>query len=255
MSLDGQVALVTGGAERVGRVIVTALARAGADIVINHWGTPEAAEATASEVVALGRRAVIVEADIRDPDASRSMIDRVVEECGRLDVLVNNASSFVERPFADVTPADFDQSFEVNIRGPFFLCQAASTVMLRQGSGKIIAMIGESYFESWPDFAAHCCSKVALAKLMQVLAVTLAPTVQCNAVCPASILPPQDRSDITLAASRGEQWETQDGVESDLSRLRQGRPEDIAEFVTYLASSTPYLTGAVLTIDGGKSAL
>jgi NAD(P)-dependent dehydrogenase (short-subunit alcohol dehydrogenase family) len=79
--------------------------------------------------------------------------------------------------------------------------------------------------------------------------------VQCNAVCPASVLPPEDRSDIALAASRGEQWEKQDGVASDLSRLRQGRPEDVAEFVTYLASSTAYLTGAVLSIDGGKSAL
>jgi NAD(P)-dependent dehydrogenase (short-subunit alcohol dehydrogenase family) len=255
MSLHGQVVLVTGGAERVGRVIVTALARAGADVVINHWGTPQAAQATASEVAALGRRARIVEADIRDPDASRSMVEQVVDEFGRLDVLVNNASSFVERPFAEVTSADFDQSFDVNIRGPFFLCQAASRAMLQQGSGKIIAMVGESYFESWPDFAAHCCSKVALAKLMQVLAVALAPTVQCNAVCPASVLPPEDRSDIALAASRGEQWEKQDGVASDLSRLRQGRPEDVAEFVTYLASSTAYLTGAVLSIDGGKSAL
>ncbi len=252
LPLAGRVALVTGAAERVGRITATNLAAAGADILVNHLGTPGAATSTRLEIEGLGRRCAVIEADISDPAACRELVTHTVDVLGRLDILVNNASTFVERPLLEVTEDDFDAAFAVNIKGPFFLSQAAACVMLEQGGGKIIAMIGESYHESWPNFAAHCCSKVALAKLVQVLAVALAPTVQCIGVAPASVLPPESGSDRTLAKSRGEQWHDPESV---LGRLRAGTPADVAELITYLAGSTPYLTGTVITIDGGKSAV
>lgn len=259
--LAGRVVMITGGAERVGRVFSLALARVGASVVINHWRTAAAAESTAAEIRALGSECLIVEGDISDVPFTQHLVDVAVAKFGRLDVLVHNASNFFATPFLEVTEADFERSMGVNLKGPFFLSQAAARVMVKQGSGRILAMVGESYYESWPDYAAHCVAKVGLAKLMKVLAVTLSPVVQCNAICPASILPPDDRADLTLAAQRGEVWISGDGSSSseapatDLSRLVQGTPDNVAELVVYLATCSNYLTGSVLTIDGGKSAI
>src|SRR5439155_22013800 len=134
-------ALVTGGAERVGAEIVRALAAAGADVAVNHLGTADAARETVAAVEACGRRAVAIEADVGSPASCRELVMSTVDELGRLDLLVHNASTFVTRPFLELTEDDFEQSFGVGVRGPFFLSQAAARVMLESGSGKIIALI------------------------------------------------------------------------------------------------------------------
>lgn len=253
MDLSSKVALVTGGAQRVGRVLCLALARAGADIVINHWQTPQDAEHTKKEIEALGRRCLAVEADITNLEHIASMIRQVEDVFGHLDILVHNASNFNQKPFLEVTEEIWESSLRVNLKGPFFLSQAAARLMLQQGSGRIIAMIGNSNYENWPDFIPHTLAKGGLARLIQNLAVALSPHIQCNAICPAVIYPSAHGQDLHIMASRGESHagERYERIRDTL--VRRGTPEEVAELVVYLAGCSSYLNGAVIPIDGGKS--
>lgn len=255
MDLAGKVALVTGGAQRVGRVISLALARAGAHIALNHWQTGEDARKTCSDIQNLGVRCVPIEADISDVSHVEGIIDVIQREFGRLDILVHNASNFNQCEFMSVSEDMWDSSFNVNLKGPFFLSQAAARLMLQHGSGRIISLVGNSYYENWPNFIPHTIAKTGLARLTQALAVALSPHIQCNAICPASILPSQDGQDVSIMSARGE-THSSSGVECSRGVwLHQGCPEEVAELVVYLAGCSNYLTGAVIPIDGGKSAV
>jgi NAD(P)-dependent dehydrogenase (short-subunit alcohol dehydrogenase family) len=252
--LSGQVALVTGGAERVGAVICRALAEAGADVAVNHLDREAAALETVAAIADTGRRAVALEADVSSPEQGRALVERTVAALGRLDILVHNASTFVRRPFLEITEDDFEESFGVGLRGPFFLSQAAARVMLAQGSGKILALIGNSLYEAWPDYVSHALAKRALADLTELLAVALSPTVQCLAIAPDRVLwtsPEHDRH------QRGER-SNGDGpgtvVVEDVA-FRTGTAEDVARLVVDLCGFGPYLNGAVIPLDGGKSRL
>ena len=253
--LTGRVALVTGGAQRVGRIINLALARNGADIVLNYWKTGEDARRTSQEIRAIGRKCLVIEADITDPNQSAKMIADIEKEFGRLDILVHNASNFNEAPFLEVTEAIWESSLAVNLKGPFFLSQAAAKLMLKNGSGRIIAMIGNSYYENWPDFIPHTIAKTGLAKMIQSLAIALSPHIQCNAICPAVIFPSEHGQDLRILSSRGEAHQDEHFEIIRDTVLHRGNAEEVAELVLYLASCSNYLTGAVIPIDGGKSSL
>jgi NAD(P)-dependent dehydrogenase (short-subunit alcohol dehydrogenase family) len=255
MDLTGKVALVTGGAQRVGRILCLALANAGADIVLNQYRTEQDAQATKKVIEAVGRRCLIVEANVADLYQSAQMIDCVEKEFGRLDILVHNASNFNEKPFFEVTEEIWESSLGVNLKGPFFLSQAAAKLMMKHQSGRIIAMIGNSYYENWPEFIPHTIAKVGLAKLMQSLAITLSPYIQCNAICPAVIFPSANGQDLHILASREENHAGEFEKFRGETLLHRGKPEEVAELVVYLAGCSGYMTGAVIPIDGGKSAL
>lgn len=260
MILEGKVALVTGGAQRVGKVLCLALARAGADIVMNYWRTEEDAQKTKADIESLGRRCLAIECDITDIGQAQSMITEVEAEFGRLDILVHSASNYNIRPFLQVTEDIWESSLNVNLKGPFFLSQAAAKLMLKHGSGRIMALVGNSYYESWPDAIPHGVAKTGLVKLMQALAIALSPKIQCNAICPARILPSPAGQDMQVMRTRGDSLHDGESAEEKTTRygnvvLREGTPEDVAELVVYLSGCSDYLTGAVIPIDGGKQAL
>jgi NAD(P)-dependent dehydrogenase (short-subunit alcohol dehydrogenase family) len=248
--LSEKVALVTGGAERVGAAISRALARAGADVAINYLDTPEAARATVEAVTAEGRKAVALQGDVSLATDDRQLVDRTVAELGRLDFLIHNASTFVRRPFLELSEDDFESSIGVGLRGPFFLSQAAARVMFAQGGGKIIALIGNSLYEAWPEYVSHAVAKAALARLMELLAVTLSPTVQCLAVAPDRVLWTSDDHD---RHQRGSRDDEKGLIDLDGVRFRTGTAEDVAQLVVTLCTASPYLNGAVIPLDGGKS--
>ena len=145
MKLDHKVALVTGGAIRVGKIISKALAEAGADLVISYWGTEAEARETKAEIERMGRRCMIYEANMRSIPQLQALIAAVDAEFGRLDILIHNASNFNEGPMSDVTEEIWDSSHEIILKGAFFLSQAAVPLMMRHKSGRMIAMIGNSY--------------------------------------------------------------------------------------------------------------
>lgn len=254
--LDGEVVLVTGAAERAGARIATGFALAGARVVVNHLPSQAgSAGAVVAEIERLGGTAVAIAADITDPVASSVLVADTVAAFGQLDVLLHNASSFAPRPFLDVRPEDWDASLGVNLRGPFFLTQAAARVMLDQSTGgQVVALVGNSLVEAWPDFVPHAVGKSALARLVEQLAVALAPTVQCNAVAPSQFYGSDDGANDALRTSRGEA--TPSGA---LFRHPSGAvfPEatvaDVLAVLLDLVRAPRSLSGTVLRVDGGRA--
>ena len=249
-----KVVLVTGGAEKAGRYFSVQYAKAGADLVITHYKTPSEAMATKEEIEKLGRRCLVVEADNGDVCQVESVIREIEKEFGRLDVILHNASNFNDQPIEQVNEKIWDSSMNIILKGAFFLSRRAAPLMLKSGGGKMLALIGNSYYENWPDFIPHSIAKIGLAKLMQLLAVTYSPDIQCNAICPASFL--DSASGDSILSARGEiidherQTITVGGIP-----LHRGNKEEVAELILFLTSCSKYINGAVIPINKKKNLL
>jgi NAD(P)-dependent dehydrogenase (short-subunit alcohol dehydrogenase family) len=241
--LAGRTALVTGGAVRVGRAIALALGEAGCDVAIGFLHSAGAARATVAALRALGRRSVALRADLGRPAAARALVDRTVRAFGRLDILVNNAAVFPRTPLLTATPADFDRVMAVNLRGPFVCAQAAARAMRRRG-GRIINITDVGAVRAWPSYIPYGVSKAGLVMLTRGLAVALAPKIQVNAVAPGVVLLP-DRFPRARARRLAE----------TVPMGRQGEPRDVAEAVRFFATCPSYITGQVLFVDGGATAI
>ncbi|HEX6135995.1 MAG TPA: SDR family oxidoreductase [Longimicrobiales bacterium] len=240
METEGRVALVTGGARRVGRAFGLALAEAGCDIVINYNTSATDAAATVDDIARLGRRAIAVRADISRLDDIHRLVSETERAYGRLDILVNSASLFERAPLADIDEAAWDRVLGVNLKGPFFLSQAAAPLLRRDGGGVIVNIVDLSALQPWPSFAHHATSKAALLHLTRVLARALAPDVRVNAIAPGTILPP-------------EHHEGEEGSERRLV-ARSGETADATRALLYLVRSD-FVTGQNLVVDGGRMLL
>lgn len=252
MKFDGKVVLITGGAEKAGKIFAIEFARAGADLVISHCNMPQQAAQTKKEIEELGRKCLAVEANNRNVNQIKMMVDKIRSYYGRLDVIVHNASNFNDQPIEKVTEEVWNSSMEIILKGAFFLSQTAVPLMLESGGGKIIALIGNSYYENWPNFIPHSIAKVGLAKLMQLLAITYSPHIQCNALCPASFL--DSGSGDGILERRGEQLlKNGKSIMVNGVELYRGDSYDVAEALLFLASSSNYINGAIIPLDAGKN--
>lgn len=243
-SLAGQVALVTGGAIRVGRAICQALAGRGASVAFTHLPGEPAAEAAALIAAAGGAEPVPVLAlpmDVREPGAPAAVVQQVVERFGRLDILVNNASVWLRAPFLEITREAWQTALDINLTGPFLMSQAAAPYMLRRQSGLIINITDLSAYQTWKEYAHHSATKAGLVALTRVMAAELAPAVRVNAIAPGTVLLPEG------AGEAKRQW----AIENSLLK-RIGRPEDVARTVLFLVDSD-FVTGAVYFVDGGRA--
>lgn len=234
------VALVTGGAVRLGRALSLGLAEAGFNVVVHYHTSEAAAREVARRVEALGRRAVTVGADIGNPDQIPRLADAVEQEFGRLDLLVNSAASFRRGSFAEIDVQEWDEVFAVNLRGPFLLVQRLAP-LLRKSGGSVVNIVDLSAMEPWVGRPHHAVSKAGLLHLTRVMARVLAPDVRVNAIAPGTVLPPADFDPAALERER----------ERTLLRTL-GSPEDIVRTTLFLAESA-FMTGEVITVDGGRS--
>ena len=241
--LTGKTALVTGGAVRVGRAIALALAAAGCDVAIGYRSSATGARATVAELERLGVRAIALRADLADPAAARHLVATAARRLGRLDVLVNNAALFARTPFATTTPAQFDRLLAVNLRGAFFCAQAAARAMGRRG-GRIVNIADVGAVRAWPGYIPYGISKAGVLMLTRGLAAALAPRIQVNAVGPGVVLL-REGFDETLARK----------LAARVPMKRHGRPEDLAAAVRFFATCPDYITGQVLFVDGGATAV
>ncbi len=241
--LTGKAALVTGGAVRVGRAIALALAREGADVAVGYHRSGAAARRTVRELRTLGVRAVALRADLGKPAEARGLVAAAVRRLGRLDVLVNNAAIFVRTPLNTTTPAQFDRLMAVNIRGAYFCAQAAARAMGRRG-GRIVNIADVGAARAWPGYIPYGISKAGVVMLTKGLAAALAPRIQVNAVGPGVVLLPEgfSRASARRLAAR-------------IPMGRQGTPEDVAAAVRFFATCPAYITGQILYVDGGASAV
>lgn len=239
MDLHNRVALVTGGAHRLGRAITLALANAGARVVIHYNRSAEQAAATRDELAARGQEAALVAGDLARVDEAERVVDAAHDHWGRLDVLVCSAGIWERTPLGTVTEAQWEQVFAINARSPFFMAQRAAPY-LRAAGGSIVAIADIGIQSSWKGYTPYLASKAALAMVVQNLARDLAPDVRVNAVAPGPVLLPDD-------------WEAEQRARAARSTLlgRVGQAADVAEAVLYLARVN-YVTGVVLPVDGGQ---
>ena len=232
------VALVTGGAVRVGRAITVGLARAGYDVAIN-FNTSEASALDASRTVAeAGRRAIVVSGDVARPKDANRIASAVDGEFGRLDLLVNNASLFESTPLLEITEEEWDRVMAVNVKGPFLMVQATHE-LLRRARGRVVNIVDLSAFRPWIEHPHHSVSKAALLHLTRVMARVLAPRVRVNAIAPGSVLLPEDYDEAQRERARRA---------TVLGTV--GSPEDVVRTVLFLERS-PFITGEVIVVDGG----
>lgn len=239
--LNGGVALVTGGARRLGAAIVRELHARGMRVIIHYRRSRADAEALHAELEA-GRPgdAAVAAADLAQGDAAARLVRVAVERYGRLDLLVNNASVFFPTPLAELTPARWRETLAANLEAPVFLMQAAAPILAESG-GSVVNVTDAGLVQAPARYAAYVAAKSGLAALTPALARELAPDVRVNAVAPGAILWPEPEPG--QASKRA--------VLERIPLGRLGTPEDVARAVAFLAAE-PYLTGITLPVDGGR---
>jgi NAD(P)-dependent dehydrogenase (short-subunit alcohol dehydrogenase family) len=247
--LTGQVALVTGAARGLGRAISLALAHAGADVALGLRDL-NAPGGLASQIEAMGRRALPLQMDVNRPDQIFRAVDDTVHHFGHLDILVNNAGIAPDNLAENVREQDFDLTLAVNLKGTFFASQAAGRVMIRQKSGRIINMSSQAGFVALPTESVYCMTKAAIAHLTKCLAVEWGKhNITVNAVAPTFIHTPGTEECLANPEFRA------DVVERIAALHRIGEPMDVAGAVVFLASrAASLITGTTILIDGGWTA-
>jgi pteridine reductase len=236
------VALVTGGAVRVGQSIVRDLAARGYRVAVHASSSLNQAQDLVTELSGEGREAVAFGAELRDEDATRAMIDRVRRHFGRLDVLVNNAAIWSPTPLSTAAADDVRHFFEVNTLSTFICCQHAGLIMKDQPFGGAIVNIGDwAVARPYRNYSSYFVSKGTIPTLTRMFAVELAPRVRVNAVLPGPVLLPEGVSEA----------ERQRAIQGTLVG-RAGRPENVAQAVAALIEND-FITGVCLPVDGGRS--
>lgn len=238
MDMRGRVALVTGGARRVGRAIALALAQDGARVAVHYSASASEARETIAEIEGAGGEARSFQADLREADAPEQLVERVASDMGGLAVLVNSAAVMVRTPIGEVSPAIWDEMMAINLRAPFFAAQAAARVM-PEGSA-IVNIADLAALETWTGYIPHGISKAGVVQLTRALAHALAPRIRVNAVAPGVVLLPDgwgaDAAEHLLATT-------------PLKRL--GTPDDVVSAARYLIAAD-FVTGTTMVVDGGR---
>lgn len=241
IDLSGKVVLVTGSARRVGKAILLEFAMHGANVIVHHHNSDEAAEETAQAARELGVKVIVCKANVAKPDELDSLFATIKTEFGRLDVLVNSAAIFDQQPFLDITLEDWNRSININLTAPFLTTQRAATLMMQNDGGAIINITDNGGRRPWPKRAAHGVSKAGLIMLTQVSAVALGEhNIRVNGIAPGPILPPPGRT--------REDWSF---YNDRLPLGRIGEPADVARAAVFLATND-FITGEILGVDGGS---
>ena len=240
LPFDGQVALVTGAARRIGRSIALKLAAEGADVVVNYRRSKAEAEQVVEEIKAKGRRGMVWQADVAEREEVTRMFQEAERVLGRLDILVNNAGAFSAAPFAELTEAAWDTMLDANLKSQFLCAQSAAPLLKRHGRGRIVNITSIGGLLPWPKYAHYCVSKAGAIMLTRCLARALAPGITVNAVAPGTIGFPGDPPELAEEYIR----------RAPLGKT--GKPEDIADTVAFLARSG-FITGQVFVVDGGRT--
>ncbi len=243
--MQGKVVLITGGARRVGAAICRRLHERGANLMIHYRSSENEAQALADEFNA--RRpgsAALVQADLLDIPSLPKLVSKTVEQFGRLDVLVNNASSFFQTALGEIDEQAWEDLIGTNLKAPLFLSQAAAPE-IRKHHGCIVNIVDIHAERPLENYLVYTTAKGGLAALTRSLAREIGPEARANAVAPGAILWPEDETWSNVL-------ERQQIINQTLLK-RVGEPDDIAKTVAFLVADAPYITGEVIAVDGGRS--
>lgn len=244
MTLVGKVALVTGGSRGIGRAVALKLAENGADVAINYAGNTAAAEEVKAAIEKLGRKAMLVQGSVADTDGVQAIVNQVVKELGRLDILINNAGITRDGLLMRMKEADWDAVLETNLKGVFNCSKAVMRTMMKQKSGRIVNMASVVGEMGNPGQANYAAAKAGVIGFTKSLAKEVASRgITVNAVAPGFIA-----TDMTKVLTDDQKAE----MARSIPLGRAGQPEDVANAVLFLVSDeAAYITGQVLNVDGG----
>ena len=253
MRLKDKVAIVTGAGSGIGEATALLFAEEGAHVVvadINQAG----GEATLAQASARNGSAVFVNADISQEQGARDIVTTTVRAFGRVDILVNNAASFMQKGL-EASPEEWRRSLDTNVIGTALVSRYAAEAMRNTGGGAIVNISSISAFVAQPGFVTYNAAKGAIVEMTRCMALDLAPAhIRVNTVCPGTILTPASRLHFERLGMTVEQFEEAEGAKTILRRV--GRPREVAYAVLFLASDeASFITGAYLMVDGGKTAL
>ena len=235
--LAGKVALITGGARRLGRASAVALAAAGADVAITFRRSGRQAQQLTRQLERHATRALATPCDVTDPKSVRAAVREVARKLGGIDILVNNAASYETVSFEDLTLRQWDVMFATNVRGPFLVTKEALGC-LEKRQGRIINLGSLGGLQAWATHVHYCSSKAALHMLTQAMAKALAPEIAVNCVAPGMI-------------DLGEKSSFRQRMANETPMRRNGSADDVAEAVLFFARAPHFITGQILVVDGG----
>jgi NAD(P)-dependent dehydrogenase (short-subunit alcohol dehydrogenase family) len=235
--LAGKVALITGGARRLGRASAFALAQDGADVAITFLESGREAQRVTRQLEHHGARALATHCDVTDRKSVKAAVREVARKLGGIDILVNNAGTYETVSFDDLTLRQWDGMFAVNVRGPFLVTKEAFKY-LQKSQGRIINLGSLGALRAWPMHLHYCCSKAALHMLTKAMAKALAPEITVNCVAPGMI-------------DLGEKSSFRRRMAKATPMLRNGSADDVAEAVRFFARAPRFITGQILVVDGG----
>ncbi|MBA2690237.1 MAG: pteridine reductase [Burkholderiales bacterium] len=243
--MHNKVALVTGGARRIGAAIVRVLHAAGTCVVIHHHRSEQEAKTLAAELeVIRPASTLLLRGDLLNTGDLPRLIAETIAKFGRLDVLVNNASGFYATPVGEITGAAWEDLVGSNLKAPLFLAQAAAPE-LKKNRGAIVNIVDIHAERPLKNYVLYSVAKSGLVGLTKSLALELGPEVRVNGVAPGAVLWPEENGHFSAAQQRA--------IIDQTTLKRIGMPEDIAGAVKFLAFDAPYITGQVIAVDGGRS--
>jgi pteridine reductase len=239
---DHKVVLITGAAHRIGAITARYLHEAGFNIILHYLSSRSPAQALQKELN--GKRensVVLVQADLLANNAVTALVKEAYNAWQRLDVLINNASTFYRTPIGSANDQHWDDLFGTNVKAPFFLAQAAAP-FLRKTHGCIINMVDIHARRPLKEYSIYSMAKASLETMTKALARELGPEIRVNGVSPGAILWPDNLDEVTKQR-----------IVSKTFLKRKGEPEDIAKAIRFIIEDAPYMTGQILSIDGGRS--
>ncbi len=239
------VAVITGSARRLGKRIALSLAKHGFNIVVNYNNSFRQAEIAKNAISAAGADVITVKADVTSEKDVKRLVKMSIKSFGKIDLLVNNAAIFPEKfSLSDLPVSVWDDVMNTNLKSVFLCSKYFSQEMQKNRNGKIINIASLGSFLNWTGYIPYCVSKSGVVVLTKLLAKSLAPNIQVNAVAPGTIIIPGEESHIKRVPSKNK-----------ILLKRYGQPDDIENMVLFLATQGDYITGQVFTIDGGSTIL
>lgn len=244
--LEGKVVLITGGARRVGAVTAKMLHQQGANVVIHYRNSAEDAENLSTSLNEIRPDSCFLQrAELAEVNSLQSMIDSIIQQQGRLDVLINNASSFFPTKLGEITEEHWDDLISSNLKAPLFLSQVSAPYLIKS-QGCIINMVDIHAERPLADHPVYCVAKSGLLMLTKSLAKELGPHVRVNGVSPGAILWPEADENNSEASVEHKK------LLEKTSLKKEGSPEDIAKTILFLVANAPYITGHIIPVDGGR---
>lgn len=247
--LDGKVAIVVGGTTGIGQAIALGMVREGAKVIPTSR-TLSKCEQTVEKIKEMGAQSLLIATDITDVDQVETLVTKVVEQFGKVDVLVNSAGATLRKSSVDITESEWNEVIDVNLKGTFLTCQKVGRVMLAQGSGSIINIASIASFVAYPEVAPYCASKGGVLLLTRALAIEWAKRgVRVNGIAPGDFITPLTETLLAKGTERRRR------VEARIPIGRLGQLDELIGAAVYLASDTSqYVTGETIVVDGGHMA-